>query len=81
MRTFNLKGKREREGEQTERNGYPLNFFQAQEDCDQFRIVNGTSPLLRYHKGHRSNNKDSCSKSMKDQQDLLSKETWYFQIG
>ena len=22
----------------------PLNFFQAHEDCDQFRIANGTSP-------------------------------------
>ena len=33
------------------------------EDCDQFRIANGASPLVRHHKGHRSNNKDSCSKS------------------
>ena len=34
----------------------PLNFFQAHEDCDRFRIANGTSPLLRHshHKGHRS---------------------------
>ena len=47
-----------------------LNFFQAREDCDQlglqmvreFRIANGTSPWLRHHKGHRSNNKDSKSK-------------------
>ena len=41
----------------------PLNFFQAREDCYRFRVANGTSPLLRHHKGHRSNNKDSCSKS------------------
>ena len=40
----------------------PLNFFQGREDCDQFRVANCTSPLLRHHKGHRSNNKDSCSK-------------------
>ena len=43
----------------------PLNFFQVHEDCDQFRIANGTSPLLRHHKGHGSNNKDSCNKSSK----------------
>ena len=42
----------------------PLNFFQVREDCDQFRIVNGTGLLLNHHKGHRSNNKDSCSKSI-----------------
>ena len=41
-----------------------LNFFQALEDCDQFRIANGMSPLVRYHKGHRSNKKDSCSESI-----------------
>ena len=41
----------------------PLNFFQTREDCDQFRIANGASPLLRHHKGHVSNNKDSCSMS------------------
>ena len=33
------------------------------EDCDQFRIANGASPLLCHHKSHRNNNKDSCSKS------------------
>ena len=41
----------------------PLNCFQDRKDCDQFRIANGTSPLLRLHKGHSSNKKDSCSKS------------------
>ena len=41
----------------------PLNFFQAHEDCDQRRIANGTSLSLRHHKGHKSNNKDSCGKS------------------
>ena len=41
----------------------PLTFFQTLEDCDQFRIANGTSPFSPHHKGHRSNNKDSCSKS------------------
>ena len=35
----------------------PLNFFQACEDYDQFRIANGMSPLLRHHKGHRKCNK------------------------
>ena len=30
----------------------PLNFFQVREDCDQFRIANGTSLLLCHHKGH-----------------------------
>ena len=29
-------------------------------------ITNGMSPLLRYHSGHWSNNKDSCSKSTFD---------------
>ena len=30
----------------------PLNFFQASEECDKFRIANGTSPLLHHHKCH-----------------------------
>ena len=41
----------------------PLIFFKTCEDCDQFRIANDTSHLLSHHKGHGSNNKDSCSKS------------------
>ena len=43
----------------------PLNFFQAREECDQFRTANGMNSLLRHHKGNRSNNKDACSKSNK----------------
>ena len=35
--------------------GTSLHFFQGREDCDQFRIANGMSPLLRHHNGHRSN--------------------------
>ena len=42
---------------------WPSKFFRARVDCDQFRIASGASPLLRHHKGHRSNIKDSCSKS------------------
>ena len=34
-------------------------------DRDQFRFANGTSPLLCHRKDHRSNNKDSDSKSRK----------------
>ena len=33
------------------------------EDWDQFRNANGMRRLLRYHKSHRSNIKDLCSKS------------------
>ena len=36
------------------------------EDCDQFRIANGTSPVLHCHKDHRSNNKELCSKFNSD---------------
>ena len=48
----------------------PSNFFQAHKDCDQFRIANGTSLLLRHHKSQRSNNKDWCNKSNSGFSDL-----------
>ena len=41
----------------------PLNLFKACEDFYQFMIAHCKSHLFRHHNGHRSNNKDLCSKS------------------
>ena len=48
-----------------------LIFFQMREDCDQFRIANGTNPLLHHHKGHMSKNKDLYGKSTFELQKLF----------
>ena len=39
---------------------WPLKFFPSER---RFRIADGTSLMVRHHKSHKSNRKDSCSKS------------------